>query len=268
MSELRCDSRFISTWKSRFGADRLAGLYARHPGRAPRRDLARLEARVLNYTLQRKPKDGSTHWSSRKLAAQLGLPFMTVQRIWRKHDVRPHLLEQHMVSNDPDFEAKAADVIALYLNPPTHAAVFCVDEKTAIQALDRKDRMLPLSPGRAESHGFEYKRNGTLSLFAALNTATGEVLGKTAARHTSAQFVAFLADVVSSQAEGKEIHVICDNVPSTPMACALSRCQENSVVSCSISTGAVLAAAMRSRVEAKCPARMSVSLTCSLLRKR
>jgi len=103
-------------------------------------------------------------------------------------------------------------VIGLYLNPPQHAAVFCVDEKTAIQALDRKDRMLPLSPGRAESHGFEYKRNGTLSLFAALNTATGEVLGMTAPRHTSAQFVAFLADVVASQPEGKAIHVICDNV--------------------------------------------------------
>ena len=218
-SELRCDSRFISTWKSRFGADRLAGLYARHAGRAPRRDLARLEARVLNYTLQRKPKDGSTHRSSRKLAAQLGLPFMTVQRIWRKHDVRPHLLERHMVSNDPDFEAEAADVIGLYLNPPTHAAVFCVDEKTAIQALDRRDRMLPLSPGRAESHGFEYKRNGALSLFAALNTATGSVLGKTAARHTSAQFVAFLADVVSSQTEGKEIHVICDRRQQPQDAC-------------------------------------------------
>jgi hypothetical protein len=176
--------------------------------------LARLEARVLDYTLKRKPKDGSTHWSSRKLAAQLGLPFMTVQRIWRRHDLQPHRLERHMVSNDPDFETKAADVIALYLNPPTHAAVFCVDEKTAIQALDRKDRMLPLSRGRAESHGFEYKRNGTLSLFAGLNTATGEVLGKTAARHTSAQFVAFLTDVVSNQPFEQEIHVICDNVIS------------------------------------------------------
>src|ERR1019366_1350984 len=199
----------------------LCGLVSFHrcqPGvplcRAPRRDLARLEARVLDYTLKRKPKDGSTHWSSRKLAAQLGLPFMTVQRIWRKHDVRPHRLERHMVSNDPDFEAKAADVIGLYLSPPSHAAVFCVDEKTAIQALDRKDRMLPLSPGRAESHGFEYKRNGTLSLFAALNTATGAVIGKTAPRHTSAQFVAFLTDVVSSQTKGREIHVICDNVSS------------------------------------------------------
>ena len=199
---MSCDSRFISTWGSRFIADRLGGLFARHPGRAPTRDPAKLEARVLDSTLKHKPRDGSTHWSSRKLAAELGdCRSSTVQRIWRKHGVQPHRLERHMVSNDPDFETKAADVIGLYLNPPAHAAVFCVDEKTAIQALDRKDRMLPLSPGRAESHGFEYKRNGTLSLFAALNTATGEVLGMTAPRHTSAQFVAFLADVVASQPE-------------------------------------------------------------------
>ena len=103
--------------------------------------------------------------------------------------------------------------------------MFCVDEKTAIQALDRKDRMLPLAPGRAESHGFEYKRNGTLSLFAALNTATGEVLGKTAPRHTSAQFVAFLADVVASQPKRREIHVICDNVSSHKTARSMNSWQ-------------------------------------------
>jgi len=98
----------------------------------------------------------------RRLAAELGdVSFSAVRRIWRKHGVRPHRLDTHMVSNDPDFETKAADVIGLYLDPPAHAAVFCVDEKTAIQALDRKDRMLPLSPGRAESHGFEYKRNSS-----------------------------------------------------------------------------------------------------------
>ena len=214
MQRLECDSRFISRWSSRFLSERLAGMYARHPGRAPKQPPAKLEARVLNYTLKRKPADGSTHWSSYKLAAELGdVSCSTVQRIWRKHNVRPHRLERHMVSNDPDFETKAADVIGLYLNPPAHAAVFCVDEKTAIQALDRKDRMLPLSPGRAESHGFEYKRNGTLSLFAALNTATGEVLGKTVPRHTSEQFVAFLTDLVS-EPKRREIHVICDNVSS------------------------------------------------------
>jgi transposase len=215
MRRLECDSRFISRWSSRFVSERLAGMYARHPGREPKQPPAKLEARVLSYTLKRKPADGSTHWSSYKLAAELGdVSASAVQRIWRKHNVRPQRLERHMVSNDPDFETKAADVIGLYLNPPAHAAVFCVDEKTAIQALDRKDRMLPLSPGRAESHGFEYKRNGTLSLFAALNTATGEVLGKTAPRHTSEQFVAFLTDIVTSHPEQREIHVICDNVSS------------------------------------------------------
>jgi transposase len=117
-----------------------------------------------------------------------------------------------MASNDPEFESKAADIIGLYLNPPQQAAVFCVDEKTAIQALDRKDPVLPLSPGRAERHGFEYYRHGTLSLYAAFNTKTGEVLGKTTVRHTSEQFVAFLTDIVTSQPMGKEIHVIADNL--------------------------------------------------------
>ena len=169
---------------------------------------------MLAWTTKRKPADGSTHWSSRKLAAELGgsVSHMTVARIWAKHSIKPHLLAGYLTSNDPDFESKAADVIGLYLNPPQHAAVFCVDEKTAIQALDRKDPVLPLSPGRAERHGFEYYRHGTLSLYAAFNTKTGEVLGKTAARHTSAEFVAFLTDIVAHQPKGKQIHVIADNL--------------------------------------------------------
>lgn len=167
-SKLACNDAFVSRWTAAFDSQGLAGLVSLHPGRVPKRSVAKLEARVLDRTLKHLPRDGSTHWSSRKLATELGdVSFSAVQRIWRKHGVRPHRLDTHMVSNDPDFETKAADVIGLYLNPPAHAAVFCVDEKTAIQALDRKDRMLPLSPGRAESHGFEYKRNGTLSLFAA-----------------------------------------------------------------------------------------------------
>ncbi len=214
-TKLACNDGFVTRWTQAFEMQGLAGLVSVHPGRVPKQPVAKLEARVLNKTLKHKPSDGSTHWSSRKLAAALGdVSFSAVQRIWRKHGVQPHRLERHLISNDPDFEAKAADVIGLYLNPPAHAAVFCVDEKTAIQALDRKDRMLPLAPGRAESHGFEYKRNGTLSLFAALNTATGEVIGKTAARHTSEQFVAFLQDVLASQPAQREIHVICDNVSS------------------------------------------------------
>jgi transposase len=117
-----------------------------------------------------------------------------------------------MASNDPQFEQKAADIIGLYLNPPAHAAVFCVDEKTAIQALDRKDPVLPLSPGRAERHGFEYKRHGTLSLYAAFATQTGDIIGKTASRHTSAEFVGFLGDILASQPPNREIHIIVDNL--------------------------------------------------------
>ncbi len=142
----------------------------------------------------------------------LGLSHMMVARVWARHGLQPHRLERYMASNDPDFERKAADIIGLYLNPPQHAAVFCVDEKTAIQALDRLDPVLPLSPGRAERHGFEYFRHGTLSLYAAFNTRTGEVLGRTAERHTSAEFIAFLTDIVAHQPRHKEIHVILDNL--------------------------------------------------------
>jgi transposase len=117
-----------------------------------------------------------------------------------------------MASNDPEFEAKAADIIGLYVNPPQHAAVFCVDEKTAIQALDRLDPVLPLSPGRAERHGFEYYRHGTLSLYAALNVKTGSVEGKTAARHTSAEFVTFLTDLLGKAKWAREVHIVLDNL--------------------------------------------------------
>jgi transposase len=135
-----------------------------------------------------------------------------IAKIWRAHGIKPHRLEGYMASNDPLFEEKAADIIGLYLNPPAHAAVFCVDEKTAIQALDRKDPVLPLSPGRAERHGFEYKRHGTLSLYAAFATQTGQVLGKTVSRHTSDEFVGFLGEILASQPAQREIHVIVDNL--------------------------------------------------------
>jgi len=212
--KLDCSDSYISRWSKRFATDRLAGLFARHSGRERYKVTDQIEARVLARTTKHKPADGSTHWSSRKLAAELGggISHMTVARIWAKHGIKPHRLEGYLASNDPDFEAKAADVIGLYLNPPQNAVVFSVDEKTAIQALDRKDPVLPLSPGRAERHGFEYYRHGTLSLYAAFNTKTGEVLGKTATSHTSAEFVAFLTDIVANQPRGKEIHVIADNL--------------------------------------------------------
>src|SRR5664279_48705 len=208
---LHTSSPTIARWAQRFQQHRLDGLNPRHKGSRPRVVTAAVQARILRRTLQ-PPPDGSTHWSCRKLALTLGVSKSSVQRVWSQAQLKPHRLDRYMASNAPEFESKATDIIGLYLNPPQHAAVFCVDEKTAIQALDRKDRVLPLSPGRAERHGFEYYRHGTLSLYAAFNTKTGEVLGKTAERHTSAEFVAFLTDIVAHQPKGKEIHVIADNL--------------------------------------------------------
>lgn len=202
----------ICRWKERFLKERVAGLIEiRHPGQKPSVITPALQAKVLDAT-RRKPKDGSTHWSCRKLAEQLGISKDTVQRIWHRAGLKPHRLERYMASDDPEFERKAADIIGLYLHPPQHAAIFCVDEKSAIQALDRLDPVLPMSPGRAERHGFEYYRHGTLSLYAALDVRSGKVHGKTAARHTSEEFVNFLDDVVGLCQPKQEIHVILDNL--------------------------------------------------------
>lgn len=206
-----CYPAYIARWKQRFEANRLLGLQARYRGQRARVRTPALEARILAKTRQRPP-DGSTHWSTRKLAQALGVSHMLVARVWRRAGLQPHRLERYMLSDDPHFEEKAADVIGLYLNPPQHAVVFAVDEKTAIQALDRLDPVLPLSPGRAERHGFEYYRHGTLSLYAALNTRTGEILGQTVPRHTSEAFVEFLDDIVATHARQREIHVIVDNL--------------------------------------------------------
>jgi transposase len=202
----------IARWKKRFLAQGVTGLFEQHhPGQKPKVLTAKLQARVLEAT-RRRPKDGSTHWSVRKLAAKLQISKDAVHRIWKTAGLKPHRLERYLASNDPDFERKAADVIGLYLNPPQHAAVFCVDEKSAIQALDRLDPVLPLSPGRVERHGFEYFRHGTLSLYAALDVKSGKVHGKTTDRHTSDEFVAFLGQVVGLCKPKQEVHIIVDNL--------------------------------------------------------
>jgi len=206
-----CDARYVSRWCQRFREAGLAGLYSRHRGRAIERRTPKLEARILALTQQRPP-DGSTHWSTRKLAKRLGVSHMMVARVWKRARLQPHRVERYVASDDPDFEAKAADILGLYVHPPQHAAVFCVDEKTAIQALERTDPVLPLTPGRAERHGFEYLRHGTLSLYAALHTKSGKVYGQTAARHTSEAFVAFLAGLIAQQPRRQEIHIIADNL--------------------------------------------------------
>ena len=209
--ELHTSRPTIARWKRRFEQDGVAGLDPQHKGSEPRRATPSIQARVLRKTTQR-PEDGSTHWTCRKLAAALGLSKSTVQRIWHQARLKPHRLDRYMASNDPQFEEKAADIIGLYMKPPQHAAVFCVDEKSAIQALDRLDPILPMSPGRAERHGFEYYRHGTLSLYAALDVKTGKVVGKTAPRHTSAEFINFLTDVVASAKWAGEIHIVLDNL--------------------------------------------------------
>ena len=208
---LACSTSYVQRWAGRFGSERMSGLVARHHGRTAAKDAPKLEARILEWT-RRGPDDGTTQWSSRRLARKLGTTHMAVARVWGRYGLQPHRLRHHMVSDDPDFETKAADIIGLYLHPPAHAVVFCVDEKSAIQALDRLDPVLPLSPGRAESHGFEYFRHGTLSLYAALETQSGEILGKTANRHTSSEFVSFLEEIVALQPAGKAVHVIADNL--------------------------------------------------------
>lgn len=209
--QLNVPASTISRWKKRYQEQGLVGLATVHPGQAPRLLTAALRAKILNK-IKEAPPDGSTHWSVRKMAKVLKVGKDLVHKVFKELDLRPHRLDRYKASDDPDFEQKATDIIGLYLNPPQHAAVFCVHEKTAIQALDRTDRRLPLSPGRAERHGFEYRRHGTLSLYAAFNTNTGKVLGKTAASHTSEEFVWFLGDVVDSCPHKQEIHIILDNL--------------------------------------------------------
>ena len=229
-AELGTSRPTIARWKARFENSRIAGLEGRHKGSRPRRATPAMQARLLKKT-QQKPGDGSTHWSCRKMAAAVGLSPATVYRIWSKARLKPHRLDRYMASNDPAFEQKAADVIALYMNPPQNAAVFCVDEKTAIQALDRLDPVLPLSAGRAEKHGFEYYRHGTLSLYAALDIRTGKVQGKTASRHTSSEFIDFLTEIVKCNPGPEEIHIVLDNLSAHKTSAVKEFLEQNPRVS-------------------------------------
>jgi transposase len=205
--------RFVAQWKRRYVEGGVLALAdAPRAGRRDHRVPPAVEARILRLTTQERPPAPLTHWTSRRLAARAGVSSSTVLAVWRRAGLKPHRLARYVASPDPDFEAKAADVIGLYVDPPQHAVIFSVDEKTAIQALDRRDPVLPLSPGRAERHGFEYVRHGTLSLYAALEVATGRVEGMPAARHASADFLRFLEQLVERYPRTREIHVILDNL--------------------------------------------------------
>jgi transposase len=205
--------RFVARWKRRFGEGGVLALADEaRAGRQDHRLSPATEARILRITREEPPPKPLTHWTSRRLAARVGVSNWTVLQVWRRAGLKPHRLERYVATSDPEFEQKAADIIALYLDPPEHAVVLCVDEKTAIQALDRVDPVLPLSPGRAERHGFEYYRHGTLSLYAALEVATGRVTGMPAARHASVDFLAFMDQVVAGYRRRQELHVILDNL--------------------------------------------------------
>jgi transposase/biotin operon repressor len=170
-----------------------------------------LEQKILDTTLKTRPGDGGTHWSVRMLARQLGISRTIVHRVWQRHDVQPHRVERFKLSNDPRFEEKVRDVVGLYLNPPDRALVLCVDEKSQIQALDRTAPILPLRPGLPERQTYDYKRNGTTTLFAAFNILNGKVIAACQERHRSREFVKFLNHLERNLPDDQEVHLIMDN---------------------------------------------------------
>lgn len=197
-------------WKRCWRENGLDGLLDAPRAGRPRKMTGTKEAAIVAAT-QASPPGPITHCSTRRLARRWGVSHVTVMRVWHKVGLQPHRLKRYMSSPDPDFEAKAKDILGLYLEPPKKAAVFCIDEKTAIQALDRTQPALPLRPERPERHTVEYVRHGTVSLFAALEVHSGKVVGRCALRHTSEAFVKFLEEALAKHRR-KTIHVILDNL--------------------------------------------------------
>jgi transposase len=201
----------VYRWRSRFATERLAGLEERpRRGRPPRYTEAN-RARVISTVCTEGPPDGATHWTVRSLAQHTGVPRETVHRILRRERLAPHRVKSWITSTDPEFETKALDILGLYLNPPENALVLSVDEKTAIQALDRTQPTLPLRPGQVERRSFEYKRNGITSLYAALAVHQGKVVGHCAPRHRHQEFLDFLR-LLARAYPGQELHLIVDNL--------------------------------------------------------
>ena len=202
----------VKLWRRRYAQSGLAGLADEHRSGRPATYSRAERDRVIALTLE-PPPEGVTHWSVRRLAKRLVMSETTVWRIWQSANLKPHRTETFKFSTDPDLEPKIRDVVGLYLAPPERAIVLSVDEKTQIQALDRTQPMLPMKPGQVERHTHDYKRNGTTHLFAALEVATGKVTTQTRARHTAADFLAFLRQVEHAYPDG-ELHVVLDNVSS------------------------------------------------------
>jgi transposase len=209
-ARLQVDRATVGKWRRRFVEHRLDGLRDEPRSGAPRTiEDARIEA-VIVRTLESVPPD-ATHWSSRGMSRACGLSVSTVQRIWRAFGLQPHRLETFKLSTDPDFVAKVRDVVGLYLAPPAQAIVLCVDEKSQIQALDRSQPMLPMRPGQAARRSHDYTRHGTTSLFAALDIATGRVIGKCFARHRATEFRKFLDEIEANVPRDLDVHLVIDN---------------------------------------------------------
>ena len=211
MAKLDTTTPTISRWRDRYERGGVAGLLkdGSRPGRKPSLSAATV-AGIVELTLREKPAD-ATHWSTRSMAAVAGVSDTSVQRIWKAHGLQPHRVETFKLSRDPRFVEKLQDVVGLYVDPPKKALVFSVDEKSQIQALDRTQPGLPMKRGRAGTMTHDYKRNGTTTLFAALNVLTGDVIGQCMPRHRHDEFLAFLKTIDRATPQDLDLHLIVDN---------------------------------------------------------
>src|SRR5580698_5221847 len=209
-ARLHVDEATVSKWRRRFVERRIDGLHDEPRSGAPRTiDDAHIEA-VIVATLESLPAN-ATHWSSRGMAKAIGISVSSVQRIWRAFGLQPDRMETFKLSTDPNFVAKVRDIVGLYVSPPAHAIVLCVDEKSQIQALDRSQPMWPMRPGRPARRSHDYIRHGTTSLFAALDIATGQVIGKCYPRHRAAEFRKFLDEIEANVPCNLDVHLVMDN---------------------------------------------------------
>jgi transposase len=201
----------VKAWRERFSEQGLKGFSAVRPGRGRKPSIPASKVQeIVELTLHETPP-GETHWSCRTMASRAGVSPATVQRIWSARGLAPHRVETFKLSNDPRFEEKLVDVVGLYLNPPENAIVLCMDEKSQIQALDRTQPSLPIKPGRAGTMTHDYKRNGTTTLFAALDVLSGSVIGQCLPRHRHVEFLKFLRTIDREVPKGLNVHLILDN---------------------------------------------------------
>lgn len=214
-AELSTNNIKVGRWRKRYAEGGLVAIQKERPrgGNYAGKDSvqqAKLHQRIVEATTQSVPLD-ATHWSTRSLAKALGTTHSLVQRVWKTHGLKPHLIRTFKVSNDPQFEKKLVDVVGLYMNPPNNAVVLSVDEKSSIQALDRTQPGLPIKKGRCGTMTHDYKRHGTTTLFAALDVATGAVIGESYRRHRHQEFLKFLKKIEKAVPKDQDIHIIVDN---------------------------------------------------------